>query len=190
MPGAWGVRHALHATLELDMTRRWNPLVVGSCNVLGLALLALSATVGGSTVRAAGDSTLDSAVLVMKLADVLQQRMAKIEAAAVAVAQSLTTRRIATQELCVVDQRGAQTCITKVQLDALLKGAEQIEAAQTAAATPPALRPVPHTAETTEFRPSEPACRERCVAPEAPVAAAAPSIAPSAGAVTQLGPEE
>jgi hypothetical protein len=185
MPGAWGVGHALHATLELDMTRRWNPLVVGGCNVLGLALLALSVTVGGSTVRAAGDATLDGAERVMKLADVLQQRMAKIEAAAVAVTQSLTTRRVATQELCVVDERGAQTCITKVQLDALLKGAGQIEAA-----TPGALRPVPHTAETTESRPSEPACRERCVAPEAAVAAAAPSDTPPVGAGLQLGPEE
>jgi hypothetical protein len=171
------------------MTRRWNPLVVGGCNVLGLALLALSVTVGGSTVRAAGDSTLDSGVLAMKLADVLQQRMGKIEAAAVAVAQSLTTRRVATQELCVGDQRGAQTCITKVQLDAVLKAAEQIEAAQTAAAMPAALRPVPHRAETTESRPSEPACRERCIAPEA-VAAAAPSDTPPVGAVTQLGPEQ
>jgi hypothetical protein len=172
------------------MTSRWNLLVVGGCNVLGLALLALSVTAGGSTVGAAAQSTVDGAALesLIKLTDVLQQRMAKIEASAVAVAQSLTTRRIATQELCVVDEHGAKACVTKVQLDALLQGAGHIEPAQTAAATPCAPRPVPHAAETTEFRPGEPACRERCVAPEAAVAAAAPSE--HAATARQPAPEE
>jgi hypothetical protein len=172
------------------MTSRWNPLVAGGCNVLGVALLAMSVAAGGS-VRAAGDATLDGAVVesLMKFSDVLQQRMAKIEASAVAAAQSLTTRRIATHELCMVDERGAQTCVTKVQLDALLKGAEQIKAA-VPAATPAGPRPIPQPVQTTESRPSEPACRERCVAPEAPVAAAAPSQTPHAGAATQPAPAE
>src|SRR5262244_1637377 len=107
--------------LEFNMKRRWNSLVAGGCNVFGIALLALSVTAGGSAVRAAGDAVLDSVALepLMKLADVFSHRIAKIEASVAAVRDSLTTKRVAAQELCVADESGAQTCITKAQLDAL-----------------------------------------------------------------------
>ncbi len=161
------------------MKTRWNSLVVGGCNAGGVILLVLSVSVGGSAVRAAGDSAvLDSVTLepLMKLADVFQQRIAKIEASVMAVTQSLTTKRIAAQELCVVDESGAQTCITKAQLDALLKGARQTAQAVSAPATPapPQAAPVPASSA------AQGACSEKCVAPDANEAAAASETPPAA----------
>jgi hypothetical protein len=157
------------------MKSGWNPLVIGGCNVLGLALLALSVTAGGSAVRAAGDAAgLDSVALepLMKLADGFQQRVAKVEAAVASLADAVTAKRIAAQELCVADASGAQTCITKAQLDVLLKGALQTAQAAPAtvppAAQPPQAAPAPETA--TEPRSKEqPACPEKCVAPDTAV---------------------
>ena len=102
------------------MKSRWNSMAVGGCNVIGVALLALSVTAGGSAVRAAGDAAvLDSVALepLMKLAEVFQQRIAKIEASVAALSDSFNNKRVA-QELCIADGSGAQTCITKAQLDA------------------------------------------------------------------------
>jgi hypothetical protein len=107
------------------MKSRWNSLMVGGCNVFGLALLALSATAGGSAVRAGDPSTLQSTVLE-KIVSGLEQQVANLEASMAAFADSFTTRRIVAQELCVADGSGAQTCITKAQLDALLRGAAQL----------------------------------------------------------------
>jgi hypothetical protein len=106
------------------MRSKWNSLVVGSCNVFGLALLVLSATGGGSAVRAEDPSTSQSNVLERIVAGI-EQRVAGLEASVAAFADSFTARRIAAQELCVGDGSGAQTCITKAQLDALLRGATQ-----------------------------------------------------------------
>jgi hypothetical protein len=162
------------------MKTRWNSLVAGGCNVVGLTLLALSVTVGGSTVRAAGDSpVLDSVALepLMKLADVFQQRIAKIEASVAAVTQSLTTKRVAAQELCVADESGAQTCITKAQLDALLKGARQTAQAAPAPAIP---GPAPQAAPASASPAEQAACPEKCVAPDAIAAAAASETPPAA----------
>jgi hypothetical protein len=110
--------------------------MVGGCNVFGLALLALSATAGGSAVRAGDPSTLQSTVLE-KIVSGLEQQVANLEASMAAFADSFTTRRIVTQELCVADGSGAQTCITKAQLDALLKGAAQL--GQAPASTEPGM---------------------------------------------------
>lgn len=107
------------------MKSRWNSLMVGGCNVVGLALLALSATAGGSAVRADDPSTLPSTVLE-KIVSGLEQQVANLGASVAAFADSFTAKRIAAQELCVADSSGAQTCITKGQLDALLKGAIQL----------------------------------------------------------------
>jgi hypothetical protein len=104
------------------MRSRWNCLVVGSCNVFGLALLVLSATGGGSAVRAENPMTLPGSVLE-KIAAGIEQRVADLQTSLAAFADSFTARHIAAQELCVGDGSGAQTCITKAQLDALLSGA-------------------------------------------------------------------
>lgn len=106
------------------MRSKWNSLVVGGCNVFGLALLVLSATGGSSAVRAEDPATLQGNVLERIVAGV-EQRVAGLEASVAAFADSFTARRIAAQELCVGDGSGAQTCITKAQLDSLLRGVIQ-----------------------------------------------------------------
>lgn len=150
------------------MRSRWNSLVVGGCNVFGLALLALSATAPGSMVRAQEPSTLQSIVFepLTKIVAGLEQRLADLEAAMAGLADSFTARRIATHELCVADDSGAQTCITRAQLDALLRGAVQTGQALPAIA--------PSTTEQT-------AAAEKPVSPAAPLAVVAtPSEPPLA----------
>src|SRR5258708_17874856 len=138
--GGWRCRHrhTLSASvsracnLEKNMKSRWNSLMVGGCNAFGLALLALSATAGGSAVRAGDPSTLQSTVLE-KIISGLEQQVANLEASMAAFAEAFTTRRIVTRELCVADGSCAQTCITKAQPDALLRGPTQLgQAAATA----------------------------------------------------------
>jgi hypothetical protein len=170
--GGWRCRHrhpfsapvSRACNLEQNMKSRWNSLMVGGCNVVGLALLALSATAGGSAVRAGDPSTLQSTVLE-KIVSGLEQQVANLEASIAAFADSFTTKRIATQELCVADGSGAQTCITKAQLDALLRGATQL--GQAPAATAPGM--TEQTAST-----------DKSVAPGDAVAAAAPAEMPPA----------
>ena len=110
-----------------------NSLVAGSCQVFGLALLVLSATAGGSAVRAADPSILQNVVFdpIAQIVLRVEQRVADLEATVAAFAESFTSERIVAQELCAADGSGAQTCITKAQFDALLKGAMQ--AGQTSA---------------------------------------------------------
>ena len=50
----------------------------------------------------------------------LEQKLAALEATVSSFAESFTSVRVTTQELCISDQTGAQTCLTKSQLDALL----------------------------------------------------------------------
>jgi len=105
-----------------------NSLVAGSCQVFGLALLVLSATAGGSAVRAADPSILQNVVFdpIAQIVLRVEQRVADLEATVAAFAESFTSERIVAQQLCAADDSGAQTCITKAQLDALLKGAMQV----------------------------------------------------------------
>ncbi len=194
------------------MKSRWNSLVVGGCNVIGLTLLALSVTAGGSTLRAGDAPVLDSVALepLMKLADVFSQRIAKIEASVAAYTDSLTTGRVATQELCIADENGARTCITKAQLDALLKGAMQ----QTAQAAPiPALAPqaapisqtpvsqeaapvsqAPAAAEVppapAATPPGQAACPEKCIPPGGEVVDAVRSETPAPAMKETVAEEE
>jgi hypothetical protein len=118
------------------MKSKWNCLVIGGCNVFGLALLALSATAGGSAVRAEDPSTLQGNMFE-KIVLAIEQRVTDLEASVAAFADSFTAKRIVTQELCVTDGSGTQTCITKAQLDALLRGATQV--GQAPAGTEPAM---------------------------------------------------
>jgi hypothetical protein len=124
----------------------------------------LSATAGGSVVRAAGDSAALESIAIehlTKLVSGLDQRVAALEALLAKVTDSFTATRMAARELCVADDGGAQTCVTKAQLDALLKGA-----VHTAQATP---EPQLHRAS------EQSACPEKCVAPAEIAATAAPA---------------
>jgi hypothetical protein len=59
-----------------------------------------------------------------------EQRLARLESTVGASTDSFTSRRVVAQMLCVSDESGAQTCITKGQLDALLKTVAQAGASQ------------------------------------------------------------
>src|SRR5260370_35747548 len=72
---------------EQNMRSKWNSLVVGSCNLFGLALLALSATAGGSAVRAGDPSTLQGDAFE-KMVLAIEQRVADLEASVAAFADS------------------------------------------------------------------------------------------------------
>jgi hypothetical protein len=185
------------------MKSRWDSLLVGSCHVIGLTLLTLSVTAGGSAVRAGGSSpVLDSAALepLMKLADVFSQRISKIEAKVASYTDALTTRSVTTQELCVADDTGARTCITKAQLDVLLKGVMQQTAQAGTVQAGPAKDAAPQAAPVSEtpaaapaspasadeplqapavHPPGQAACPEKCIAPDAAVADVVPQETPA-----------
>src|SRR5262252_2502231 len=163
--------------LEQKMRSKWNSLVVGGCNVFGLALLALSATAVGSTVRAEDPSALQNIVFepLTKIVTGLESRVANLEASMAAFGESFAAKRIVARELCVADDSGAQTCITKAQLDALLRSAMQT--GQAAAASEPG--------ETERT-----AATDRSVAPAAPVATVEPPPAIETPPATEPGETE
>jgi hypothetical protein len=122
-----------------------------SCG-LSLAALTLAFVFDGSrAVRAEDAEVLPPSLQemiggpIMKTVQGFEQRIASIEATVADFADSFTSRRIAAQLLCVSDQSGAQTCITKSQLDSLLGKLAQAEVVQphppvtvTEAVAPPA----------------------------------------------------
>jgi hypothetical protein len=93
-----------------------------------VALLALSFSVGGSYVVRAEDpevsiSSLREMVVepIMKAVSGLEQRLTNLEEGLALFAASFSSHQIITRELCVSDDSGAQTCISKAQLDTLIK---------------------------------------------------------------------
>ena len=110
---------------------------------LSLVVLALVAALvlvfdfdGPRTVRAEGaevpQPSLQEVIIgpVMQTIDGLEQRLRSLEADVGAFADSFTSRRIAAQTLCVSDESGAQTCITKAQLDLILDRLAHVELTQ------------------------------------------------------------
>lgn len=102
---------------------------------LPIALLALSLTFGASAVRADSEAPAPSwrEMLVDPIMDAVkavEDRLSGLEATVASMAGSFTTRQITTQQLCVSDENGAQTCISKTQLDALLKTMAQAAAVE------------------------------------------------------------
>src|SRR6266550_5049031 len=57
---------------------------------------------------------------IMDVVHAVEARLASLETTVASFAGSFNSRQITAQELCIADQSGAQTCITKAQLDALL----------------------------------------------------------------------
>ena len=92
---------------------------------LSIASVAIAATFGVPAVRADSDTsviTMHEMVVapVMNVFHAVEARLAVLETSVAQFAGSFASRQITAQELCVADQAGAQTCITKAQLDALL----------------------------------------------------------------------
>jgi hypothetical protein len=107
------------------------------CCGLSMAVLTLAVSLDGvRSVRAedTGDlmSSLQEMIVdpIMKTVHGLEQRLTSAEATIGSFAESFTSRRVAAQILCVSDETGAQTCITKAQLDSLLSVVAHAEISQ------------------------------------------------------------
>jgi len=123
---------------------------------LSVTFLALAFTSGGSMVRAQSD--VPSWMLVDPISTAVkavEDRLTSLEAKVTLVTESLTSRQSTEHELCVADDAGARTCISKAQLDRLLK--------ITQAATAQVTNPVAALAEPAEAVPA-------ASAPETPAA--------------------
>jgi hypothetical protein len=110
-----------------------SPFLAKVSRGLSIGFLALAFTSGVSMVRAQTD--VPSWMLADPISDAVkavEARVASLEAKVASVAESLTSRQGPEHQLCVADDAGARTCISKAQLDRLLK------MMQAAAIEPPA----------------------------------------------------
>jgi hypothetical protein len=110
------------------------------CCVLSIPLLALAVSLDCSKSVEAEDAddfttSLQEMIVdpIMKTVQGLEARMNALDATIGAMADSFTSRRVVAQAICVSDERGAQTCITKAQLATLLSGIARAEISQPAA---------------------------------------------------------
>ena len=107
------------------MTAKTSFLAKVSCG-LSIAVLAIAFTSGISTVRAEPETLAPSwrEMFVNPILDAVkavEHRLSSLEAKADLFGWSFTSRQITAHELCVADDAGARTCISKAQLDGLLK---------------------------------------------------------------------
>jgi hypothetical protein len=107
------------------------------CCGLSIPLLALAVSLDCSKSVKAEDvddftTSLQEMIVdpIMKTVRGLEARMTALDATIGAMADSFTSRRVVAQVICVSDERGAQTCITKAQLDKLLSGIARAEISQ------------------------------------------------------------
>lgn len=133
--------------------------------VLAVPVLAFSLTIGGSHLVRADQSEMLPHVLrdmvllpIMNAVQGLEQRLMSIETTVAALAVGISSPRVSTQQLCIADASGAQTCVTKAHLDALLRIEAQAEISQapaeTAAVAAPPAEAVDEVAETDVAEPS------------------------------------
>ena len=131
--------------------------------VAAAAALAFWFTFGGAQVVRAEDSqTLaptgqDMVLMPVKTVETLEQRVIFLEETVAALTESW--QHIDTHRMCISDDGGAETCITKAQLDVLLSGLAQAkigqpDVSQEASAAAPA-EPVAVVATNETSPPSE-----------------------------------
>jgi hypothetical protein len=134
-----------------------SPFLAKVSRSLSVTFLALAFTSGVSMVRAQSD--VPSWMLVDPISTAVkavEDRLTNLEAKVTLVTESLTSRQSTEHELCVADDAGARTCISKAQLDRLLKITQAATAqvtnpvaalAEPAEAVPAASAPETHAAE-------------------------------------------
>jgi hypothetical protein len=119
---------------------------------LAIALLAISFS-GSHAVRAenpdVSSPSLSEMVFapIMKAVEGIEQRLSNIEATWALFKASFSSDHMVTRQLCIADESGAQTCITKAQLDRVLASLTHAEAPQ----------PTPATVQAAETPAAEPA---------------------------------
>lgn len=140
-----------------------SPLVRPSAAVAAAAALAFWFTFGGTqVVRAEDPETLsppgqDMILVPAKTVKELEQRIKYLEETVAALTESW--QHIDTHRLCVSDDGGAETCVTKAQLDLVLNRMSQAEISQPAVSQEAKASPPAEPAEiaaTSEPLPSEP----------------------------------
>jgi hypothetical protein len=141
-----------------------SPLLVKVSRGLSIAVLALAFTSGVSMVRAQTDvptwMMVDPISTAVKAAE---ERLASLEAKIASVAEQITARQSTERELCVADDAGARTCISKAQLDRLLKMMQSAaieppaQATDSVTALPEPAEPAPFAPETKAAAVEEPA---------------------------------
>jgi hypothetical protein len=150
------------------------------CGVSVAALLLTLSFDGSRPARAADPDALTPLLEtiitpIITTVQGVEQRLAGLENAVGSFADSFTSRRVVAQMLCVADESGAQTCITKGQLDALLKTVAQAEISQpsNAAAGSASHAEVAQPSETAEIsQPSDSASEANAPPPAEPVESA------------------
>ena len=171
------------------------------CCGLSMAVLALAVSLGGSHSVWAEDADDLTASLqemivdpIMKTVQGLEARVTGLEAAVGAMGESFSSHRVVAQVLCVADETGSQTCITKAQLDVLLSGIVRAEISQPpVAATEAKAAPTEEPVETVVTKDASQYSEQPAAVDEKPVAEQEPehtgSIqAASSGAAIVLNP--
>jgi hypothetical protein len=139
-----------------------SPLLVRVSCGLSIAILALAFISSVSTVRAQTDvPTWMLADPISDAVKAVESRLSNLEAKVASVSESLAAQPSTEHQLCVADDAGARTCISKAQLDRLLK------MMQSAAIEPPAINSVAALAEP-EAAPAVSASETKAAAAEEP----------------------
>lgn len=132
------------------------------CCGLSMAALALVVSLDGTHAVRADDfddltASLQELIVdpIMNTLHRLDERLTSAEATVGSLAESFTSRRVVADMLCVSDQSGAQTCISKAQLDSLLSSIARAEIdrallAGTQAKALPSEEPIATTTEPAE----------------------------------------
>jgi hypothetical protein len=107
--------------------------MVRHSGALAIALLAF--TFSGSHVVRAQDPEVSTPSLsemvfapIMKAVEGIEQRLSNMEATWGLFKASFSSDHMVTRQLCIADESGAQTCITKAQLDVVLASMTRAEA--------------------------------------------------------------
>jgi hypothetical protein len=127
--------------------------------LFAMPALALSLSLATAGNAHADENTLSSAVWelvampLMKVVQAVEERVTTLESTITAFAASFTTQRLEAHKLCISDDSGAQTCISKAQLDALLRAASVAAEPEAAKSVPAVIVP----AEADHAKEEEPA---------------------------------
>jgi hypothetical protein len=163
--------------------------VLFKSSVAVAAVLTAWFTFGGSQIARAEDpETLSppaQEMILVPAKDVhaLEARVAYLEETVAALTESW--QHIDTHRLCVSDESGAETCITKAQLDLFLSQSAQVKTSE------PALAQEAKLAQPTEATEATEAAQVVAAAPTAPASepAAEPSTVVSENALPQPEPQ-
>src|SRR5450755_3011424 len=118
------------------MTTSGKSLLRRLCCGVSIAAMLLALSFDGSRPARAADPDALTPLLETIITPIIttvqgvERRLSGLEDTVGAFADSFTSRRVVAQMLCVSDESGAQTCITKGELDSLLKRVAQADISQ------------------------------------------------------------